>query len=152
MTKVLWRYTTVVRFISIAFVVVKLKIFKFAYRFSINGFFGRGAGDVWSFLLLLKQKAVNSGLLNTQNIWSHHLPILRLLLPNDVSEKFPPQFSSLAAFLGATSFLKKKKKKNWRISLCETKLFPTCDTICYMFLANSIKLPVFAIKTLLIIN
>ena len=111
MTKVLWRYTTVVRFISIAFVVVKLKIFKFAYRFSINGFFGRGAGDVWSFLLLLEQKAVNSGLLNTQNIWSHHLPILRLLLPNDVSEKFPPQFSSLAAFLGATSFLKKKKKK-----------------------------------------
>ena len=55
MTKVLWRYTTVVRFISIAFVVVKLKIFKFAYRFSINGFFGRGAGDVWSFLLLLEQ-------------------------------------------------------------------------------------------------
>ena len=45
-----------------------------------------------------------------------------------------------------------KKKKDWRISLCETKLFPTCDTICYMFLANSIKLPVFAIKTLLIIN
>ena len=44
----------------------------------------------------------NLGLLNVQNVWSQHSPILWLLVPNDVSEKFKPRFSSLAAFPGTT--------------------------------------------------
>ena len=51
----------------------------------------------------------NLGLLNAQKILSHHFPIFWLLVPNDVSEKFQPGFSSLAAFPGITpTFVKNK--------------------------------------------
>ena len=51
--------------------------------------------------------AINPGLLGRQNVWPKLFPILWLLVAYDVSEKFQPGFSSLAASASTTPTLKK---------------------------------------------
>ena len=51
--------------------------------------------------------AINPGLLGRQKVWRNLFPILWLLVANDVSEKFQPGFSSLAASPNTTPTLKK---------------------------------------------
>ena len=66
----------------------------------------------------------NPGLLNVQKILSHHFPIFWLLVPNDVSEKFQPGFSSLAAFPGITPTFVKNKLHWIRQNLMLNQLAP----------------------------
>ena len=46
--------------------------------------------------------AMIPGVSNMQRVWSHHMPVLSLLVPKIIFLKFQNTFSSLTAFLGTT--------------------------------------------------